>query len=200
METANFCLNLMIVSLIEIVTVMIRTGDITVTERDDALVCKHKGCLEIDAVDDCVECAISGWMKNAYEWNFESDTLTFLSDLPLIVKQNWRVMLSLDCGNDDVNKFNNTLFLFLKSDEICAFGNMTLVKSLLMRAHFREDIEFSIYWFADVKFVETLAEVLETAKSRDEAGYDTHESLINEQRDEMLKINREWLSSYGMME
>jgi hypothetical protein len=188
-----------IIFLINAITVYIAEGKMHVTERKDALVCVHKGNPDINAVNDCVQCAIKYWIESL--WNYEySDTLWFLFNLPLFVKQNWRLILNEDCGCPDINKFNRDLFLFLNSDEIKVFGTMTLVESLLMRAHFRDGVDFSIYWSASFDFPAILAKALEIAKSRDEEGYMCHKDTIGKQCDLMLIDNETHLIGYGMID
>lgn len=164
---------------------MIASGEIHVTERECVLVCKHKGEPDIDAVDDCPKCAISSWIESLWKHEY-TNTLTFLFDLPLIVKHNWRVMLSLDYSDADVNKFIKALLEFLESNEIYAFNSMTLVESVLIRADFRDNIDFPMFWSVCPDFPETLNKVLDIAKSRDEEGYMSQVEIIEKQRAHML--------------
>jgi hypothetical protein len=188
-----------IIFLINAITVYIAEGKMHVTDREDALVCVHKGNPDINAVNDCVQCAIKHWIESL--WNYEySDTLWFLFDLPLIVEQNWRLILTLDCGRADITEFNLKLFQFLESDKIEVFENMTLVESLLIRAHFRDGVNFSIYWSASFDFPAILAKALEIAKSRDEEGYMCHKDTIGKQCDLMLIDNETYLIGCGMID
>ena len=189
-----FCVySLNIMSLLFTVLGLVDSGTIIMPENEDKTGCLHTGNKLLRDTSNCVVCALSDWIFWTQNYLFASDneriyTFNLLEGYPPLVKMNWRVLLLLKSGNEVVDRFNLSMWQFLSSDKICRFGDMTIVKSLLMRSVYRDKIDFGYYWVYDNNFPLTLMSVLLNARERDEYGYAKYIHKINVEKMSMMLI------------